>query len=535
MLLPAQIPGNEARFWYFGTGTDGLEFNGAPISATVTPAKLTNKASGVGFEGMIVVNEPTTGTLLFYSDGSSVIAANHTTMNNGGGLMGHFSGAQTVHCVPDPASLGKFYLITKTAFDNTPGALYTTVVDFTNAGFPLGDVPAATKNVLIDNTGFSQGSIVASQPGTLDYWWIGHVYNTSTFHVRAITPSGMGPAATYTFPAISPGEIYAMAYSGTANKVAAGGANGLAVMDFDPMTGVLSNPVVPTTGSSGLGNFSPNGSKLYFGQFVTGAYRLHQYDLSNGVLTNMNTCCYAHDTKVAPNGKMYHIHTYNSNTPIAVIDFPDLSAVGNACGYNSSAGVVGTFNGESRRFPEFVTLPFVPLDAPAFTYLRAHPQDGQVRLQWGLDGCDNHCRFRVERSTGQDFQTIADVELANSNGFQYDDRAPLLGKRSYRIIWTDGDGKAHTSSVVTVAPSDDQASPFNIGPNPCTDRLVVQWEGEGKAILQVTDLLGRTVRKDLEGNSGMSVDVRDLAPGSYLLRLTVNGRSSTRRFERMAD
>ena len=88
MLLPAQIPGNEARFWYFGTGTDGLEFNGAPISATVTPAKLTNKASGVGFEGMIVVNDPTTGTLLFYSDGSSVIASNHTTMNNGGGLMG---------------------------------------------------------------------------------------------------------------------------------------------------------------------------------------------------------------------------------------------------------------------------------------------------------------------------------------------------------------------------------------------------------------------------------------------------------------
>lgn len=533
--LSAQIPGIEARFWYFGTGTDGLEFNGAPISSTVVPAKLTNKQSGVGFEGMIVVNDPVTGALLFYSDGSSVVQANHTTMNNGSGLMGHFSGAQTVHCVPDPASLGRFFLITKTSFDFTPGSLYTTTVDFTNASFPMGTVPAATKNVLIDNTGFSQGSSIASKPGTQDYWWIGHVFNTNTYHVRAITAAGMGPATTYTFPALPVGEVYAMAYSGTAQKVAAGGSLGLVLFDFDPMTGILSNASLVSTASAGLGNFSPNGSKLYAGMIAGGNYRLHQYDLSNGVLTNMNTCCYAHDTKVAPNGKMYHIHTYYSNAPIAVIDFPDLSAVGNACGYNASAGIVGTFNGESRRFPEFVTLPFVPLATPGFGYMRAQRADGQVSLAWELAGCAGQCRFQVERNVDGQFRTLADVVLTGDGHFSYLDAAPLSQASAYRIAWIDGDGRKTFSNMATVGPLDPGAASFTLSPNPSQGQLHLHVVGADRVHLEVIDLLGRTLLRHADWPAEQPLDVSGLSPGHYLLRLTMDGRAATQRFERVAD
>lgn len=532
----AQIPGMEAKHWYFGTGTDGLDFNGTPITATVIPAKLTNKLSGVGFEGMIVVNDPLTGALLFYSDGGSVVGSNHVTMNNGAGLMGHASGTQTVHCVPDPVVLGKFFLLTTTSWDNTGGALYSTVVDFTNSSFPLGTVPAATKNVLIENGNFCQGNIVVSKPGTTDNWWIGHIKNTFTFQVRPVTSAGVGAATTYTFPTlpIGTGEVTTMAFSGMTNKVAAGSSNGLSLLDFDPLTGVLSNPFVASAAGTFLGNFSPNGSKLYVGQFAAGAYRLHQYDLSNGVLTNMNTCCYAHDTKVAPNGKMYHIHTYYSATPIAVIDFPDLTAVGNACGYNASAGIVGTFNGESRRFPEFVTLPFVPLDGPAFRYLRATPQDGHVRLDWAVNALPDGSRFEVERGHDGVFQRIGQLSAQGEAAYHFEDAQPSPMANTYRILLIDANGAQTYSTIAVVAP-DANSVAWQLSPNPCHGQLQVTLAQQKDAHVEVLDLLGRSLLRQMAPAGAATLDLDRLAPGSYLLRLTVDGQAMTRRFERIAD
>ncbi len=347
---------NELKNWYFGTGTDGLVFNNN------IPQKVSNKLSGVGFEGMIVVNEPVSGNLLFYSDGEKAVNKNHVIMTNGSGLTGHFSGAQCVQSCPLPGACSqKFYLFTNSAWDQTAGALSYSIVDFTTN--PLGVV--TNKNTLFWNGPSSQGMCLVNKPGTYDYWLITSVFPTAQYRVFAITAAGIGAPITYSFS--NAGESYQINYDKTTSKLISSGWGNkhITLINFNSTTGVMSNEVQIAGSFAGEGyaaKFSPDGTKLYAGlaTSVNGIPNLYQYDFSTSIWTNMNTCCYAHDLKVTPDGKMYFINTYNTIQPISVINSPNLTAIGNACNYLTLT-FTPSFNGEVRRFPEFVILPQPPV------------------------------------------------------------------------------------------------------------------------------------------------------------------------------
>jgi len=349
---------NELKNWYFGMGTDGITF------VNNVPQKLTDKLSGVGYEGMIVVNDPLTGDLLFYSDGIQAVNKNHVIMTNGAGLSGHFSGAQCVQCCPVPGTCAKqFYLFTNSAWDNTQGKISYSVVDFTTD--PLGAV--TNKNTLFWNGPSDQGMCLVNKPNSNDYWLIANSFTTATYNVWPITSTGVGIPQTYTFS--NTGSSYVIYYDkGTGKLTVGGGGNKKVTMiDFDANTGVLSNEVQLAPGfySAGSSRFSPDGTKLYAGMQPTSGTlpRLYQYDFNTAAWTDMNTCCYAHDLKFGPDGKLYFIHTYNSAQPIGVVDFPDRSAVSNACNYHTLT-FTPAFNGQVRRFPETVILP-TPVTANA--------------------------------------------------------------------------------------------------------------------------------------------------------------------------
>ncbi|MFT3679344.1 MAG: PKD domain-containing protein [Ferruginibacter sp.] len=348
---------NELSNWYFGYGTDGIRFvNGVP-------QKLSDKVSQVGFEGMIVVNDPLTGNLFFYSDGDRVIDKNHNVMTNGSGMTGHYSGAQCVQSCPVPGTCyKKFYLFTNSAWDNTAGKISYSIVDFSSN--PLGEV--TNKNTLFWNGPSDQAMCLINKPGTEDYWLINNAFGTAQYYVWPVTAAaGIGTPLTYTFS--NTGDSYQMNFDNNVKKlcITGGGSKLVTLMDFDPANGVLSNEIqlAPSNqyGASGATRFSPDGSKLYAGLSKVGnvAPTLYQYDFNTSTWNDMNTCCYAHDLKIGPDGKMYHIHTYNNSQPIAVIDFPNRTAVGNACNYHTLT-FTPAFNGEVRRFPETLVLPVPP-------------------------------------------------------------------------------------------------------------------------------------------------------------------------------
>jgi len=136
----------------------------------------------------------------------------------------------------------------------------------------------------------------------------------------------------------------------------------VSLFNFNTTTGVISNEqqlALNTFTYSGVGNFSPDGSKFY-ALIQPGGFKLWQYDFNTSVWTNMNTCCYAHDVETGPNGITYHIHTYYGANPLAQMTNANASAIGNACGY-STLTTPGNFNGELRRFPDFLIIPDRPV------------------------------------------------------------------------------------------------------------------------------------------------------------------------------
>jgi hypothetical protein len=332
--LHAQVPGPEATNWYFGIGTDGLAFPG--------PVHNNSKFQGMGFEGMVVVNDPATGNLRFYSDGATVRDANNNLLMGGSGLNGNYSGTQCIQALRMNCNPDKYWLLTNTAYDMSPGNLYYSVVDFTIN--PNGQV--TNLNTPVTTAGYyNEGNFLVNRPGTSDYWWIAHVNGTATYHVFSISGTTITGPTPYTFTRT--GDATTMAYSPASKRLAVAGYNmGLILLDLNPQTGVLSNEDITNGVNCALGDFSPDGKKLYFSEGMG----LSQLNLSNGAITSLNTCCYAHDTQRAPDGKMYHIHTYNSMTPLSVIEFPNLP--GTACGYTT---LPIQFSGHVRRFPEFVS------------------------------------------------------------------------------------------------------------------------------------------------------------------------------------
>ncbi len=539
----AQVPGLEAKHWYFGDGIYGMAFAGTPINTTINPTQLTNKANGVGYEGMVVVNDPTTGALLFYSNGDVVINRNHVQMTNGFGLIGHYSGAQSVLCLPIPGIPDQYYLLHHAAFDQGSGALYSTIVDFSNPAYPDGWVPLPTRNVMVSNANYSQANVLVSKPCTEDFWWIGHIMHTNQYHVILIGNSGFSPAASYTLAGTNTGDSYAMVHSTVANKIAISGLNltgngalGLILADFNCYTGWMGNATTIFPTKAGLGNFSPDGTKLYFWNDGGPTSSLHQYDLCTGVIVNMNTCCYAHDVAVAPNGKMYHIKTHYGPNPIAVINFPNLSAVGNACGYNPNGGVVGNFAGEQRRLPTFLAQPFCPtndVDFPCmtilgstFTFFQAQLENGTMGLDWTISQPCQGCTFEVQRGDHSGtFEAIGNLASNGKTNFQFTDSHPLETSHAYRIqLQYETGGEAYSETIWVGNGQERSVADLHIYPNPCSTTLNVHVGTQDKVNVNVFDLAGKAVLTTVLTEGFASLDLSSIAGGAYILKMTLNGK-----------
>ena len=152
---------HQADIWYFGYGA-GLDFrNGNPIS-------LTDGKSNT-LEGCASISSATDGRLLFYTDGVTVWNAQHQTMSNGTGLMGHWTSAQSALIVPFPGDSTHYYVFTAGAgpYATAPnnGVRYS-IVDLTLDG-GKGDITVKNKLLL----GTATEMLNATQHcNSKDYW-----------------------------------------------------------------------------------------------------------------------------------------------------------------------------------------------------------------------------------------------------------------------------------------------------------------------------------------------------------------------------
>ncbi len=368
---------NEAANWYFGYG-GGIRFN-----------QLANTVSSVN-DGMLFTNEgcasisDDTGSLLFYTDGTSIWNKNHSIMQNGFGLFGDSSSTQSAIIVPKPNDPNIYYVFTvDNALDGLNFGLNYSEIDITLDG-GLGAVTVKNTNLLQRSS--EKITAVLKDCITKSIWVVafaseeGNNENLfNTYHAFEVNDLGVNPAAVKsTFNLIVGDARGYLKLSPDGTKMAsANGRDGLFLYDFDNNTGIVSNQIpIGIQGNSkvpyGL-EFSPNSQVLYIhasNDFFSNTGNeaqnpanhtssLLQYNLlaadvtASGIIID-NRNLYRGGLQLGPNGKIYRAlsATYNAGLSyLGVINNPD--NLGLSCNYIHN-GISISPNLSAQGLPPFI-------------------------------------------------------------------------------------------------------------------------------------------------------------------------------------
>lgn len=183
--VSAQSPSTST--WYFGNRA-GIAFRDGGVQVLADGQMSTS-------EGCATISDPTTGELLFYTDGITVWNRLHEVMPNGTGLFGDRSTAQSAIIVPAPGRPSIYYIFNPAAISASNLGdrclcLYYSIVDMRNdAGF--GDV--IKKNDLLLNDVTEHITATADCQG--DGWWIiTRSRSTRHFYSLHLTRLGLSTA-----------------------------------------------------------------------------------------------------------------------------------------------------------------------------------------------------------------------------------------------------------------------------------------------------------------------------------------------------
>ncbi len=336
---------NEGNIWYFGSNA-GIDFN------TGNPVALGN--------GQLITNEgcasicDANGSLLFYTDGSTVYNANHIAMPNGTGLNGDPSSTQSAIIIKKPGTVNIYTIFTVTAQAQSAGLQYSDV-DMTLDG-GTGDIVNTVSNVSVYTPTCEKITAIKHENG-IDYWLVSKDYSSPD--LRSYLYNSFGLATTYITSDgdFTPGDINEtigyLKTNASGNKIAMANytANNVILYDFNNSTGAITNPITLQILSAYGIEFSPNGQFLYVCQ-AGASNQVLQYDLlagdesdiqaseiSLGILSSTGGAL-----QLAPDQKIYV--TYYATTSLGTISNPNLAGIScnfNDEGFDLDPGTSGTF------------------------------------------------------------------------------------------------------------------------------------------------------------------------------------------------
>jgi gliding motility-associated-like protein len=345
--------------WIFGYGAR-VNFSG-PIPVGSSNAAINSNESTAS------VSDPSTGQLLFYTDGRKVWNTNNQIMPNGANLLGGFfnSCTQGALIVPFPEDNQRFYLFTLEELEAqsvnplADNGLRYSIVDMTlNGG--LGDVQVATMNTPLA-TDLTEKLIVIRSTEIKGFWVIAHKKNANEFLAWKIDACGVSTqpivSAVGSFFSVAEfgateGWMGAMDASPDGNRIGmpVDWSDRLEFFDFNKTTGVVSNLLtVNVTDDSNPpflrkygACFSPDGSKFYYTN-INSVYQLNLSTYTSAAIESSNTLIYSpvlepnnypcFQIEQAPNNKLY-VAIGNAGR-LDEISNPNF--LGLACGYVSNA------------------------------------------------------------------------------------------------------------------------------------------------------------------------------------------------------
>ena len=359
LQIPSFLGQLQNNNWIFGYGAR-VNFSG-PIPVGSSNAAINSNESTAS------VSDPSTGQLLFYTDGLKVWDANNDVMPNGSNLLGGFynSCTQGALIVPFPEDEQRYYLFTLDELEIDPnnpvpddGLRYSVVDMSLNGG--LGDVQVTTMNTQLA-TDLTEKLIVIRSTEIQGFWVIAHKKNVNEFLAWKIDACGViaQPVVStvgsfFTSVPIGANE----AWSGAMDASPDGNRIGMPIdwsdriefFDFNKTTGVVSNPLtVNVTDDSSPGFlrkygacFSPDGSKFYYTN-INSVYQLNLSTYTSAAIASSNTLIYSptlepnnypcFQIEQAPNNKLY-VAIGNTGR---LDEISNPNSLGLACGYVSNA------------------------------------------------------------------------------------------------------------------------------------------------------------------------------------------------------
>jgi len=208
-----------------------------------------------------------------------------------------------------------------------------------------------------------------------------------------------------------------------------------------------------------------------------------------------------------------------------------------------SDAIVATATDANRNTSEFTgTSTVLPVELARFD---ARVDADAVNLTWTTASETGNAGFEVQRQSvdGNSWSNLGFVEGGGTTSkpqtYRFEDTSLPFAADSlrYRLKQVDADGTTHLSDAVTIARRTvDEADLRSVYPSPTTRRATVEMAIPNEAQdarLELFDLLGRTVRTIATGmESGrqtQTVEVSDLSPGVYFLRLRAAGTTTTKK------
>jgi len=366
--------GKEANHWLFGRDSIHLDWNGG------TPLESSPSSCGSDEPMAIAVNP--NGQLLFYSNTDFVYNRNGQSMPNGN-LFSRNTSTTHSTTVPVPGSDSLWYLFYPEQLNSsdenldTLTKMYYAIIDM-SLDNGLGDVVVKDQALLQPTT--EKVTAVKHCNGN-DWWIIGHEAGSNRFFAWQLTSNGLLAPIISSKGITKSKDRYTKAgemnISNNGLKLALNTGPDydleltpqytVELFDFDPSTGIISNPILignfpsENPGSSTYGlEFSPN-SKLLYVSTIAFIDTIYQYNIaSNDPFTIRNSKQYIYIESnpqesdvtamlTGPDGKIY-IANY-SKDHLSSISFPDIEGIG--CNFTNNAVV---FN----RGESFVGLPTFP-------------------------------------------------------------------------------------------------------------------------------------------------------------------------------
>jgi len=197
---------------------------------------------------------------------------------------------------------------------------------------------------------------------------------------------------------------------------------------------------------------------------------------------------------------------------------------------NDEAGAYGPLN----DLWKINALALIPVSLTNFT---GQKQDGDIRLNWEVQNTSDLQKFYIQRSLNQrDFQTIDSVNYYSVQT-RYEFTDPLTDVASqniyYRLKLSSSSGEQSFSNILHFKFAELIHS--KIYPNPASNFIHADLDHavSSKDIYQLIDAGGKIISqgriKNIAGNR-VTIDVSNLVPGTYQVKLFTENRTTIRRF-----